>query len=320
MVTAYFKFKGDHELHGKLTESAIQVSNWLREYSRDDVTRLELHVASSMIAALRLAGHLHHTIISDFKSNDSFTIVDYLKSHLDNHVAHYKNLSMIKPGHIAYIYQAVSALCHDTENFYGRNLTQALHEGFSSMKQDHLRRQNYFEYSVVALAVCQSFGRQIQSKLASNILVEIKKHSSTETCSRIPDTAAMEVMALSCLRRNIENTKVELLQDIDAVIQQHLRKIGDRLRKHEDGLWNAQSKGLLVQVGIVCCCWFALFVVVYFTYQLLLLFDVVVVIVAVVIVICCCFCWLLLLLLFVVVFVIVTAVVFVVVVEEIFIG
>ncbi len=215
----------------------MQASNWLREHYRDDVTPLEPHVTSSMIVTLRLAGYLPHTIVSDLKTNDSYTIVDYLKSHLDN------NKTSLKPGYIANMFQAVSALCYEPQNFYGHNLTDAL---FKSFKNSTCK--NYFEYSSVALAVCQSVKTKIQPNLARSMLLEMNKISIKQSCTKRPDTVAMTLMALSCLRRNIAESEVVLLYDVDKVIGRFLGSIDSALRKRKDGFWNAQSKGLLVQV------------------------------------------------------------------------
>lgn len=245
----YF-LKGDHTLHGNLAESAVQVSNWLREFHYGNVTRLEPHVTSAMIVSLRLVGYLPHTIINDFKTNDSYTITNHLTSYLDNHFKQHKNLSTIKPGRIASIFQAVSALCIDPQNFNGHNLTQALLEGFNSRMISTCK--NYFEYSSVALVVCQSLATKIQPNMARSIVIEFNKArgQTTQRFLKNPDSLAMILMALSCLRRNVPETEVILLQDVKTTISKYLGNVVDALRRHKDRFWNVQSKGLIVQVRI----------------------------------------------------------------------
>ena len=197
-----------------------------------------------MVVALRLTGYQPKTIVSDFKTKLSrHTIVDYLKSHLESN-------SSLRPGHIANIFQAISAQCLDPDNFYGHNLTHKLDEGFKA--------KNYFEYSSVALAICQSMETKIQPELASMIVKKIEKAFDEITkCRKMPDTPAMTVMALSCLRRNAAENDTKLR--LDTIISRYTNKILESLRKHKDSLWNTQSKGLLVQVrkGEDWICWFS---------------------------------------------------------------
>lgn len=247
MDVLYFTFQGNHTLHGKLAESAVQVSNWLREHYGDDVTRLKPHVTSSMIVALRLAGYMPHTIMSDFKNNHSYSVVDHLKSYLDNQKTQNKTISDLKSGHIAYMCQAVSALCYEPGNFFGHNLTDALLKAFNSFQ--HLTCRNDFEYTLVALTVCHNFGAKIQPNFTKSVLSELNKTHFTQSDSKIPDTLAMTVMTLSCLKRNVAGNEVEWLANVDKTIKRYLEIFRKALRQHKDGLWNAQSKGLVVQVG-----------------------------------------------------------------------
>lgn len=227
----------------------MQVSNWLREHYGDDVTRLEPHVTSSMIVSLRLAGFMPHSIMADFKTNNSDSVADYLKSHLDNDKAQNRPLSDLKPGHIAYIFQAVTSLCYNPEDFYGHNLTKALLDAFTSFK--HTNCKNDFEYSLVTLTVCQNLGKKITPNFARDILSKIKKISFTLNDGEIPDTLAMAVVTLSCLRQNVATSEVKAL--INVAIKMYLENVMKALTQHKDGQWSAQSKGLVVQVLVVCC-------------------------------------------------------------------
>ena len=250
MYVLYFTFQGNHgTLHGKLAESAVQVSNRLRELYGDNVTFLEPYMASSMIVALRLAGHMPDTIMSDFKTNESYTVVDYLKSHLDDQTTQNKAISDLKPGHIAYMFQAVSALCFDPGNFSGHNLTDALANAFNSCQ--HLSCRNDFEYSLVALTACHNLGSKIQLDFTS-VLSKIDKLDFSD-CN-MPDTLAMAVMTLSCLKRNVMKNEFEWGTKVDKAIKKYLENFGKALRQHKDEEWNAQSKALVVQVGnyVVC--------------------------------------------------------------------
>ena len=222
----------------------MQVSNWLREHYGDDVTRLEPHIASSMIVALRLAGYMPHTIMADFKTNNSDSVADYLKSHLDNDTAQNRPLSDLKPGHIALMLQAVSSLCNNTEDFYGHNLTKALLDAFISFKHNCM---NDFEYSLVALTVCHNLGKQITPNFAGGILSKIEEISFTLNDGEIPDTLAMAVVTLSCLRQNVATSEVK------ALINVAIENVMKALTQDKDNQWNAQSKGLVVQVLVVCC-------------------------------------------------------------------
>ncbi|XP_028396575.1 transcobalamin-1-like [Dendronephthya gigantea] len=229
-------FCGSHnKSHDRLVVTAVQTSNWLRENYGGDLEKLEPNVASSMVVALRLTGYQPKTITSDFKTKLSHhTIVDYLKSHLD------KNRTL-KPGHIANIFQAISALCLDPDNFYGHNLTHKLHEGFKLQPA-----RNYFEYSSVALAICQSMETKMQPQLARTIMRRIEKAFDEITgCRRMPDSPAMAVMALSCLRRNVAENRTKLR--LNKIISRYTSKILESLRKRKDSFWNTQSKGLLIQ-------------------------------------------------------------------------
>ena len=228
-------------LHSNLAETVVQVSNSLKEH-HSDVTALEPHVTSSMIVALRLAGHLPHTILNDFKTKDSRTIPDYLKSHLDNHIIS----SHLSLGHIANMLQAISALCYDPQNFYSHNLAHTLLNGLNSF--EHSTCKNLFEYSSVALAVCQSKGTSIKPQLARTIHLEINKACVSQSCMKRPDTIAMTLIALSCLRQNIAVKEVVLLHDVDKTTKRLLEVVKDALRRRKDNLWNAHSKGLFVQV------------------------------------------------------------------------
>ena len=223
----------------------MQVSNWLREHYGDDVTRLEPHVTSSMIVALRLAGYMPHTIMADFKTNNSDSVADHLKSHLDNK-AQNRPLSDLKPGHIAHMFQAVSSLCYNTEDFYGHNLSKALLDAFISFK--HINCMNDFEYSLVALTVCHNLGKNITPNFARDILSKIKNISFTLNDGEIPDTLAMAVVTLSCLRQNVATSEV-----VNVEIKKYLKNVMKALTRHKDNQWNAQSKGLVVQVLVVCC-------------------------------------------------------------------
>ena len=250
MYVLYFIFQGNHStLHGKLAESAVQVSNRLRERYGDNITSLKPHMASSMIVALRLAGHMPDTIMSDFKTNESYTVVDYLKSHLDDQTTQNKAISDLKPGHIAYMFQAVSALCFDPGNFSGHNLTDALANAFNLCQ--HLSCRNSFEYSLVALTACHNLGSKIQLNFTS-VLSKIDKLDFSD-CN-MPDTLAMAVMTLSCLKRNAINNEFEWGTNVDKVIKKYLENFGEALRQHKDEEWNAQSKALVVQVGDYVAC------------------------------------------------------------------
>ena len=247
MYVLYFIFQGNHgTLHGKLAKSAVQVSNRLRERYGDDVAFLEPHMASSMIVALRLAGHMPHTIMSDFKFNKSYTVVDYLKSHLDKETTQRKTISDLTLGRIAYIFQAVSALCYDPGNFFGHNLTDALAKAFEEISFQHLSCRNEFEYALVALTVCHNLGSKIPPDFTDSILSKIDKLDFSN--HNMPDTLAMAVMTLSCLKRNAINNEFEWGTNVDKVIKKYLENFGEALRQHKDELWNAQSKGLVVQV------------------------------------------------------------------------
>ena len=253
MHVLYFTFQGNHgTLRGKLAESAVQVSNRLRERYGDNITSLKPHMASSMIVALRLAGHLPDTIMSDFKTNKSYTVVDYLKSHLDKEMAKNKTISDLTPGRIAYIFQAVSALCYDPENFFGHNLTDALAKAFEEISFQHLSCRNDFEYALVALTVCHNLGSKISPNFTNSILYKIDKHDFSN--HNIPDTLAMAVMTLSCLKRNVMKNEFEWGPKVDEHIERHLENFTKALRQQKDGQWNAQSKGLVVQVGDYVAC------------------------------------------------------------------
>ena len=227
--------------HSNLAETVVQVSNSMKEH-HSDVTALEPHVTSSMIVALRLAGHLPHTILNDFKIKHSHTILDYLKSHLDNH----KISPHLSLGHIASMFQAISALCYDPQNFYSHNLAHTLLNGLNSFQ--HSTCKNLFEYSSVALAVCQSKGTSIKPQLARTIHFEINKACVSQSCIKRPDTISMTLMTLSCLRQNMAEKEVVLLHDVDKTTKRLLEVVKNALQKHKDNLWNAHSKGLLVQV------------------------------------------------------------------------
>ena len=253
MYVLYFIFQGNHStLHGKLAESAVQVSNRLRELYGDNVTFLEPYMASSMIVALRLAGHMPDTIMSDFKTNESYTVVDYLKSHLDDQTTQNKAISDLKPGHIAYMFQAVSALCYDPENFFGHNLTDALAKAFEEISSQHLSCRNEFEYALVALTVCHNLGSKIPPDFTESILSKIDKLDFSN--HNMPDTLAMAVMTLSCLKRNVMKNEFEWGPKVDEHIERHLENFTKALRQQKDGQWNAQSKGLVVQVGDYVAC------------------------------------------------------------------
>jgi hypothetical protein len=206
---------------------------------------MEPHVASSMIVALRLAGHLPHTIMKDFQVDNAHTILDYLKSHLDLH----KTSPHLRPGHIASIFQAVSALCYDPQNFFSHNIKDALLNVLPSFQ--HSTCRNSFEYSSVALGVCQSLGTNIEPLLVREIQVEINQGCTTKTCMKQPDTTAMAIIALSCLRRNIAGRDVDVLVEVEKTIKRFLQVVNNALHKCKDLSWNAQSKGLLVQVKLV---------------------------------------------------------------------
>lgn len=232
-----------------MAETAIKVSNWLRDYHRDDVTRLEPHLTSAMISALRLVGYQPRTILWDFKNSNSYNIVDYIRSYLDNNNSDNErqrnSSSNLKAGHIASIFQAVSTLCYNPEDFYIHDMKKALLEGFKSFT--HITCGNSYEYGSTALAVCQSLGTSIGANLVRDILTKLNETCLNQTCTNIPDTLAINVMALSCLRRNLGEVGTSQ-RTVDKVIERYSEAISKAFRQHKDKQWNVQSKGLLVQV------------------------------------------------------------------------
>lgn len=217
-------------------------------YHQHNLTPLEPHMISLALVSLRLAGHKPNTILSDFKINSSFTAVDSLKGYLDQHQRKYSDLSMIPAGQMAYIVQGTLALCLDPESFYGHNLAKALVDSFSRYSKK-LKCCNYFEYSVVGLALCHSkttVPRWAVKRWIKHTELAENKRCTCRSYSGMPDITAMKIMALSCLQKNFQQSnwsKKKLEKTLNYLIKTILT-----FQKDKRSFGNIHSTSLAVQV------------------------------------------------------------------------
>lgn len=229
----------------------MQVSNWLREYYHGNFTPCEPHITSYMMTSLRLAGHHPKTLLSDFKANNSLTVVDSLKAYLDKQQEEYKNLSRVPVGQMAFIVQGTLALCLNSQNFFGYNLVRALTDGLKTFKVTP--GGNYFEYSAIVLALCQSrITVSIATMTGLRKFIWAVERESLFGSTLFPDAKAMAVMALSCLNRSVIKNTIYKTK-IDMILERLIRDLTTDWQQQNNvqssqKSWNAQSTSLVLQV------------------------------------------------------------------------
>ena len=247
--TIYLLSSGDYTFHGDLTAATVQVSNWLREFYHGNFTPCKPHITSYMMVSLRLAGHHPKTLLSDFKGSNSLTVVDSLKAYLDKQWAAHKSLSRVPVGQMALIVQGTLALCLNSQNFFGHNLVRALTDGLKTFK---VPPDNYFEYSAIILALCQSWttlSRETNMMGVNDFILAVE-HESLFGFTFFPDAKAMAVMALSCLSRSVTRYK----NKIDTISERLIHDLTTHWNRQNHAQsssqksWNVQSTTLVLQV------------------------------------------------------------------------
>lgn len=154
------------------------------------------YFASSMIVSLRLSGHLPDILISDFKDRNSMSIKETLKNYLDEQYIEYGNLTEIPTGRLAYIVQAVIAICENPTNFYGYNLYNPLRFGIERFGASPTFN-NYFQYSLAVIALCNG-----GIKVSKRTVHELINGANGRRNIHFVDTSALILIALSCAKKS----------------------------------------------------------------------------------------------------------------------
>ena len=205
------------------------------KFYRDKNTDLWPYRAGSVFATLRIAGHHSKTLLTDFKNASGFSIEQTLKDRLDPAKG---DPSTIPTPHLGLIIQGVISICKDPGNFTGHNLTELLLKGFLKFKT-YESFNNYFGYSLAAIALCNS-----REKIPEFVIRELIKGAKTKRSYGLVDTYALILTALSCvsnstLQNEVNRTTSKLAQGL---ISMQNNKTG--------AFGNQYSSALAVEVNI----------------------------------------------------------------------
>ena len=193
-------------MHADLTRAVERSSDWLQHYYK--TKQSEPYMASSMMVALRLSGHQPKYLLAKFKDSSSLTIIDKLRNYLDEQKYKHGNLSKIPPGQLAYIIEAVIAICEDPFDFFGYNLYDTLRFDLKSFgnRSDFV---NYFQYSLTVIAFCNG-----RIKVPPDVVKQLLEGAQKLFTIFDIDISAMILVALSCIRDSSMNAEIKMASEL----------------------------------------------------------------------------------------------------------
>lgn len=223
-------------MHGDLTRATVRSSDWLRRYYNKTAFILP-YTASSMIVTLRLAGHQPDTLLSNFKNVHSLSIKETLKNYLDNEMKTRGNLNNIPTGRLSHIVQAVIAICENPGKFYEHDLYAPLLSGITTFKQSP-NFNNYFQYSLVAIALCNG-GKRVPEVMVKELIRGVYRKVSYHSS----DIDALLLIALTCVESR--NMFKEIEQAKGKIVHQFITQ----QNKTTGAFGNQITTALVAEVG-----------------------------------------------------------------------
>lgn len=176
-------FAGPRSLQTSLTRSAVRAAEWLRNQQDENGTYGLGHVSAFAFHSLRLIGHS----------------VETGAEHLNAEIIK-GDIGSLSGGRVALYILGALATCRDPQNFYDFNLVSSLKNKLSKYPQvgfDHP-----FQYSLAVMALCSS-GKDLGRKKTTYVK-EILHSVPDQTDYASGDTLAMQVMALTCIKKSIK--------------------------------------------------------------------------------------------------------------------
>ena len=185
-------FLGSRSLQTSLTRSAVRAAEWLKHQQDKNGTYGEGHVSAFAFHSLRLIGHSVETGVE----------------HLNAEIINAANGSL-SGGRVAHYILGALASCRDPENFYDFHLVSSLKTKLEEYPQ--VGFSHPFQYSLAVLALCSSrrdLGR-VKFGYVDKILHNIQGQLPSVLASG--DTLAVQIMALTCVKKSIKRKGSELI-------------------------------------------------------------------------------------------------------------
>ena len=178
-----------------MTRSAVRAAEWLRNKQDENGTYGVGHVSAFAFHSLRLIGH-------SVETGAEHLYAEIIKG----------GIGSLSGDRVAHYILGAMATCQDPQRFYDFNLVKSVKDKLSKFPQAGFDHR--FQYSLAVLALCSS-GKDLGRKklgYVKEIMKSISNQSDSEVASCHGDTLAMEVMALTCVKKSIKGKDMKVLR------------------------------------------------------------------------------------------------------------
>ncbi|XP_071790664.1 cobalamin binding intrinsic factor-like isoform X1 [Asterias amurensis] len=150
------------------------------------------------------------------------------QSGCDNNSERHPRLVQIPVGRLALYILALESTCHDTTDFYGNDLVEILERNMKHFPRKDFN--NYFQYSLGVLALCQSGTQAVKLKHIRQLLEGQEDDGCYMFDGQGADVSSLSLMALSCAEDSVP-------ESYRSHFERHFNKTMDCIlsKQNEDG-------------------------------------------------------------------------------------